>query len=155
MTGIDDYLDALGTLLANSDALPELSAMNITVWHHGESDPDEDIKGGIVKCKGVHVMIYDLGGDNEDEEAGDPAVAPVAAIELFIDATKRNRRKTPDLRSGGAIRDAIMRVVHRAPELLGAYHVAYDTVVTGYKPLADPDYAAWRITAKRMISLES
>lgn len=151
MLGIDQALDAIAALLIHStDGVAELNADNVTVFHHGQSDVDEDIRAGISKCKGVHVLIYDIGGDSEPEDAGSPVIAAVAGIELFVDTTKRNRRKTPSLRLAGEIRDDIMRTLHLS-ELLDYTHTHMEPRITGYKPVSDPAYVVYRITLQRSI----
>lgn len=148
----DDFLVAVRQALLDATALPELVDANVVEWHHGESDPDEDIKAAAAKCGGVSVLIYDEGGD-EDEPDSDLITAQ-AQVELYVDTTKRNRRKTPALRLGGAIRDDIMRTLHRHPALRNTAAFA-DTRTRGYRVLADPEYAAWRITLTRKIYLQT
>lgn len=152
---VDSFLDNVRTLLIGAGGVPECLAANTVVWHHGDSDPDEDIKSGIAKCNGVHVMIYDLGGDSGDDGASQPIIDALCSVELFVDTTKRNRRKTPALRLGGKIRDDIMVTLHRAALLNDSLHCHGSATVRGYKPLADPDFTAWRITIGRSIFLDS
>lgn len=150
---VDAFLDAVKALLIHPDeGVAELEDLNTVVWHHGSTDPDDDIKSGIAKCDGVMVLIYDLGGENSD--ADEPIIAAECAVELFIDTTKRNRRKTPSLRLAGEIRDDIMVTLHRASQLNDSAHCHGDATVKGYKPLVDPDFTAWRITLSRSIFLD-
>lgn len=152
---VDAFLDAVKALLIHPDnGVAELVDLNTVVWHHGATDPDEDIKAGIGKCDGVSVLIYDIGGDNAEDVAGEPIIAAECIVELFIDTTKRNRRKTPALRLGGAIRDDIMVTLHRASSLNNSGHCHGAAVVKGYKPLVDPEYTAWKITLSRSIFLD-
>jgi hypothetical protein len=154
MLGIDSSLDAIAALLAHSTlGVAELSETNVTVFHHGQSDPDEDIKAGCNKCKGVHVLVYDLGGDSDPMNADSPVIDIIAAVELYLDTTKRNRRKTPDLRLAGQIRDDIMRSLHLSPELMDGEHCHMEPRVKGYKPIADPNYVVYRILLQRSIYL--
>jgi hypothetical protein len=151
---VDSFLDAVKAALIAEGGVPEITDANSVVWHHGEPDPDEDIKKGIAACKGVHVLIYDLGGDNADDKAGDPIIDALCAVELYVDTTKRNRRKTPALRLAGEIRNDIMVTLHRNTILNTSLHCQGDATVRGYKPLADPDYTAYRITVARSIFLD-
>ncbi len=152
MLGIDQSLDAVAALLIDvTNGVAELTADNVTVFHHGQSDPDEDIQSGVSKCKGVHVLIYDLGGDSDPEDAGSPVIALVTGIELFVDTTKRNRRKTPGLRLAGEIRDDIMRTLHLSPFLIDREHCHMEPRITGYKPVSDPAYVVYRILLQRSI----
>lgn len=147
----DEFLDALrDTLLAPGTGIPELTDKAVSVWHAGESDPDDDVKSGIAKTKGVAVLIYDLGGDADKDE---DFIKATAAVELFIDASKRNRRVNPELRLGSQIRNSIMRLLHRNADLrnTAAY---FDCRVSGYTPLTDPEFVAWRITVSHTLYLE-
>ena len=146
----DAFLTAVRTLLSGG-TIAELTAANVVEWHHGVTDPDEDIKASVAKCDGVAVLIYDLGGNGTEE--GSDLIQADAAIELFVDTTKRNRRKTPTLRTGGQIRDAIMRLVHRHATLRNTAAYA-DSWVKGYQVLDDPEFATWRITLTRKIYLD-
>lgn len=144
----DAFLIAVSDALIAAADLDELSAANITVWHHGENEPDEFIQASSRKSKGVSVIVYDLGGTAPDAEA-DTIVAE-AVVELYVMTQKR--RDAAD-RKGGAIRDSIMRALHRNSTLRNnaAYH---DTRVRGYEPLADPEFTAWRIYLSRSIYLD-
>lgn len=154
MLGIDQNLDAIAELLADPDhGVAELTEDNLTVWHHGETDPDEDITNGINKCRGVSALIYDLGGDTDPAEASNPVIYCTTAIELYVDTTKRNRRKTPELRLAGEIRDNIMRVLHLSPFLMDGAHCHMEPRISGYKPIADPAYVVFRILLRRSIIL--
>jgi hypothetical protein len=146
----DDFLVAVRTILIGSELLPELEDANVVQWHHGETDPDEDIKTAIAKCGGVSVLIYDEGGDEDSPDAD--LIEAVAYVELYVDTTKRNRRKNTSLRLGGQIRDEIMRLLHRHADLRNTAAFA-DTRCRGYRTLADPEFAAWRITLTRKIYL--
>lgn len=151
MLGIDQALDAIAALLIHAtEGVAELTEDNVTVFHHGQSDPDEDIRAGISKCNGVHVLIYDLGGDSDPQDAGSPVILAETGIELFVDATKRNRRRSPALRLPGEIRDDIMRTLHLAP-LLDYNHTHMEPRITGYKPVQDPAYVVYRIQLQRSI----
>lgn len=148
----DAFLNALrAILIAPGTGVAELAADEaVVVWHSGESDPDEDIKNGMAKTKGVSALIYDLGGEaGEDQDT----ITASAAVELFVDTSKRNRRKTPALRLGSQIRNEIMRKLHRAAALRNTA-AFFDCRVRGYQPLADPDYTAWRITVSHTIYLD-
>jgi hypothetical protein len=150
---IDEFLEAIRTVLIDeADGVAELQAENVVVYQHGPSDPDEDIEAGIAHCQGVSVLVMDLGGDS-DAEAGNPEILSEAAVELYVDTTKRNRRKTPTLRTAGKIRDDIMQTLHRAAGLNSDEHSFYDAEVTGYRPIADPAYVVFRITVRRSIAL--
>ena len=144
----DPFLDALKDLLISSEDIPELVEGNVAVWHHGVTDPDEDIANSITKFGGISVLVYDLGGNVADEDI----IGAAAAIEFFVDTTKRNRRANTALRLGGEIRDAIMRLVHRNITLRNL-SPNFDCRVTGYSPLADAEFAAWRITVSHSIYL--
>lgn len=153
---IDEFLEAIRTVLIDEvDGVAELRAENVVVFQHGISDPDEDIRAGIANCQGVSVLVMDLGGNNDDLEAGNPEIPAEAAVELYVDTTKRNRRRTPSLRLAGQIRDDIMQCLHRAPHLNSAEHSFYDATVTGYRPISDPDFVVYRITLRRLIALHS
>lgn len=153
MMNVDAFLDAVKALLIHEEnGVSELRDLNTVVWHHGSTDPDEDIKNGIAKCDGVMVLIYDLGGENDN--ADEPIIAAECAVELYVDPTKRNRRKTPALRLAGEIRDDIMVTLHRAAALNDSAHCHGDVLVKSYKPLADPDFTAYRITLSRSIFLD-
>lgn len=144
----DEFLDAIrGVLIAGVD---ELTADGVAVWHHGETDPDDDVKSGIAKCKGVSVLIYDLGGDAGADE---DVLKSTAAVELYIDPTKRNRRTHSELRLGSQIRNAIMRLLHRNRALRNQ-SASFDCRCRSYTPLVDPDYVAWKITVSHTIYLE-
>lgn len=146
----DGFLTAVRDLLI-SGVIAELTETNVVEWHHGVTDPDEDIKGAVAKCDGVAVLIYDRGGDESGEDAD--LIQAEAVVELFVDTTKRNRRKTPALRRGGEIRDAMMRLMHRHPTLRNTAAYA-DSRVKGYQVIEDPEFAAWRITLTRKIYLD-
>lgn len=147
----NEFLEAIrSVLIAEDTGIPELTAEGVTVWQHGETDPDEDVKAGISKCKGVSVLIYDQGGDaGEDEDV----MKATAAVELYIDTTKRNRRKTPSLRLGSQIRNEIMRLLHRNEDLRNTAAI-FDCRCQSYTPLNDPDYVAWRMTVSHTIYLD-
>jgi hypothetical protein len=146
----DDFLDGIRTVLLAG--IPELSdEKSVVVWHSGESDPDEDVKAGMMKTKGVSVLIYDTGGDTEGD---DDTVGARVNVELYVDTTKRNRRKNPDLRYGSQIRTSIMRLLHRNRSLRNVA-VYFDCRVKGYEVLSDPEFAAWRITLAHNIYLET
>lgn len=147
----DAFLTAVRALLTDG-AIPELTAAGVVEYHHGETDPDEDIKAACAKCNGVSALVYDEGGDETGEDSD--MIEALAYVELFVDTTKRNRRKTPSLRRGGEIRDAIMRHLHRHPSLRNTAAWA-DARTRGYRTLADPDFAAWRITLSRKIYLQT
>lgn len=154
MNSIDEFLDAVKEQLTHPDSgVAELTAANVIVWHHGLSDPDEDIKTAVGKCQGVSVLVYDQGGDADPEDAASPVIISQLAIELFLDPSKRNRRKSPSLRTAGSIRDDIMRCLHLSAILLDASHCHMESHIKGYKPLADPDYVAYRIRLDRPIAL--
>lgn len=143
----DDFLIAVKAALIASDDLGELTTDNVTVWHHGENDPNEDIQAGARKCKGVSALVYDLGGSEADADAD--AITADAVVELYVMTQKR--RGASD-RKGGEIRDSIMRCLHRHTTLRN--NAAYfDTRVRGYEPLADPEFTAWRIFLSRSIYL--
>jgi hypothetical protein len=148
MTSIDSFLDLVKSVLTAGVA--ELSASNTTTWHAGAADPDEDIANGCRKCQGVSALIYDLGGDNDPEDATAPVILCQTAIELFIDPTKR---RASNLRTPGAIRDAIMLALHGNATLQDSCHYHMRPRVTGYRPLADPSYTCFRITLQRSIYL--
>jgi hypothetical protein len=146
----DAFLTAVRDILIGGD-IAELEAANVVEWHHGVTDPDEDIATAVGKCGGVAVLIYDLGG--KESEADSDLIEADAALEIFVDTTKRNRRKTPALRLGGQIRDSVMRLLHRHADLRNTAAWA-DCRVTGYQVLDDPSFAAWRITLNRKIYLD-
>lgn len=153
MNSTDDFLDAVAGLLAASSTVPELTGDNTLAWLHGASDPDEDIKRGSDKCQGVSALIFDMGGDSDPDDADSPVILSEVMVELYVDTTKRNRRKTPSLRSAGAIRDAIMRTLHLAPQLIDGEHCHMEPKVRGYRPIQDPDYVVFRIRLERPILL--
>lgn len=153
---IDEFLEAIRTALIDEESgVPECVAENVVVFQHGPSDADEDIKVGISRCKGVSVLIYDLGSENEAVEAAFGELRAEAAVELYVDTTKRNRRKDETLRLAGQIRDDIMQTLHRNPILTAEAHSFYDATVTGYQPVADPAFVVFRITLARSISLDA
>lgn len=152
----DVFLTALKAVLLAAEtsalkALPEATADNVILWHHGVTDPADDIAAGIAKCKGVSFLIYDLGGDEVDKDSD--ALTTTVIIELYVDTTKRNRTTHPELRLGGQIRDAVMRKVHRHPDLRNK-PAFFDTRVRGYVPLADDEVTAWRISISRTFFLQ-
>lgn len=152
MTSIDSFLDSVkAVLIAANTGVAELSDTNTTVFHHGLSDADEDIKRGIARCGGVHCLIYDLGGDSDPTDANSPVILSEVTVELYVDTTKRNRVKTPALRLAGAIRDEIMTCLHLNATLQATDHYHMETRVMGYRPLADPDYVAFAIRLQRPI----
>lgn len=146
----DSFLTAVRTVLLDAASLPELTLANMVVWHHGETDAAEDISSASAKCGGVAVIIYDLGG-NETSPTSDILQAD-AVVELYIQTSKRPRSRA-GVRLGGEIRDSIMRALHRAAPLRNTA-AFFDSRVTGYQPLADPEFTAWRITLSRSIYLE-
>lgn len=149
MLDTDALLDAIRTqLLAGIAELSDDKA--VVVWHQGESDPDDDIKNGIAKTKGVSVLIYDEGGAAAEDA---DTLACTVALELYVDTTKRQRKNHPTTRYASEIRNAIMRLLHRNPSL--RQNAPYfDCRVKSYTPLADPDYAAWQIVLSHTIYLE-
>ncbi|MBK1884101.1 hypothetical protein JIN85_16900 [Luteolibacter pohnpeiensis] len=154
--GIDEFLDKVRAVLIAPETeggVPELTDKNTMVFHHGESDPTEDIERGIRECKGVHVIILEDGGDNDPEDADAPVILTDLFIELFIDTTQRPRRVDSQLRLGGQIRDDIMQTLHMNQSLRNEQHAFYHTKVKGFRPIADPDYTAWRIRLQRCIYL--
>ena len=120
----------------------------VVVYYHGETDPDEDVKEGVAKCLGVSVLIFELGG-----EADEDVIPEQYAVQVYVDTTKRNRRKDPELRLASEIRDDIMRAIHRAAELRDNYQMLWDTRVKGWKPLDDGEYVAYQITLERKFHL--
>lgn len=149
MTTIDSFLDSIKTALIAG--VPELLDAGVVVYHHGNSDPDEDIKSAVAKCSGVSALIYDLGGDSDPDDANAPVILAEAAIELYVDTTKRNRRKDATLRTAGAIRDDIMSTLHLSATIQSYDHCQMEPRVSGYRPVADPDYTVYRITLRRSI----
>lgn len=146
----DAFLIAVrAALLAETEALPELAENNVSVWHHGANDPDEDIRNSIARGQGVAALIYDLGGDETGPDTD--IITALAAVELYVSPTKR--RASAGHRLGGEIRDAIMRSLHRHSTLRNTA-AFFDTRVRGYEPLADPEFTAWRITLSRSIYLD-
>jgi hypothetical protein len=145
----DAFLIAVRDILTDG-TIEELSADNVSQWHHGVTDPDEDIRAAVAKCNGVAVLIYDLGGSETGE--GSDMIDAEAAVELYVATPKRNRRKNPNLRLGGEIRDAILRLLHRHASLRNTAAFA-DCRVKSYQALDDPEFAAWRITLSRKIYL--
>jgi hypothetical protein len=142
----DAFLTAVRDVLIGG-SIPELAAKNVVEWHHGESDPLEDTGKGNALIKGVAVILYDNGGTEDDANAD--MISAEASVELFVDTTKR---RGSELRKGGEIRDAIMRLLHRHSSLRNTAAFA-DCRVSGYQVIADPDFAAWRITLTRRIYL--
>jgi hypothetical protein len=142
----DSFMDALRTYLIGQ--VEELAEAGVVVYHHGESDPDEDVKNGAAKCQGVSALIFELGGDADED-----MIPEQYAVELYVDTTKRNRRKTPALRLAGAIRAEMLRAIHRTATLRDCGHALFDTRVVGWKPLEDPAYVACRITLERKFFL--
>lgn len=152
MTSIDSFLDSVkAVLIAPTTGVAELEDTNTTVFHHGTSDAAEDIAKGIAKCAGVHCLIFDMGGDSDPADANSPVILAEVTVELYVDPTKRNRAKTPTLRLAGAIRDAIMTCLHLNATLQATDHYHMETRVMGYRPLSDPDYAAFAIRLQRSI----
>lgn len=143
----DAFLTDVRTLLINSTELPELEAKNVVEWHHGESDPLEDTGKGNAMVKGVAAIIFDIGGGEDSADAD--LITAEAAIELFVDTTKRRGAGN---RKGGQIRDSIMRLVHRHSTLRNTAAFC-DARVTGYTTLDEEGFAAWRITLSRKIYL--
>lgn len=146
----DTFLDAVKTALLACEDLPELSAAAVAVWHHGDTDPDDEIKDATAKSKGVAALIYDLGGDAAGDDAD--VITATAAVELYVSAPKHSRKVDATRRHGGEIRDSIMRCLHRHADLRNTA-AFFDCRVTGYTPLADPEFTAWRITLTRSIYL--
>lgn len=146
----DAFLTAVRSALLAATACPELTEANVRTWHHGDTDPAEDIEAAAAKCGGVAVLIYDLGGNETGQEAD--VIRAEAAVELYVAAARRPRRQ-PGIRLGGEIRDSIMRSLHRHADLRNTA-AFFDTRVSGYAPLADPEFAAWRITLSRSIYLD-
>lgn len=144
----DSFLDAVKTALLASADLPELATANVAVWHHGDGDPDEAVREGIAKAGGVAVLVYDLGGTADSEDT----IRADAAVELYISPGKRSRKVDAARRLGGEIRDSIMRCLHRHTDLRNTA-AFFDCKVSGYVPLADPEFVAWRITLSRNIYL--
>ncbi len=149
LTAIKDVMLAAET--SPLKLLPEATAANVVIWHHGVTDPDEDLKAAMNKSKGVSFLIYDLGGD--ESAADSDSLSASIIIELYVDTTKRSRKVNPNLRLGGQIRDALMRKLHRHPDLRNKPQF-YDCRVRGYSPLADDEFAAWRITLVRSFFLQ-
>lgn len=142
----DDFLTAVRSVLI-AGTIPELEAKNVVEWHHGDTDPLEDTGKGNALVKGVAVIIYDNGGDEDSADAD--MISAEASVELFVDTTKRRGSGN---RKGGQIRDAIMRLLHRHSTLRNTAAFA-DCRVSGYQTISDPDFAAWRITLTRRIYL--
>jgi hypothetical protein len=166
--GIDSYLDRVRDVLISSDLVPELvgtlsadlppgasSDGNVMVYHFGEDDPSTDIQRGINRCKGVHVMITDMGGSADPSDADAPILQPQLFVDLYINPSMRSRKVNPDNRLPGEIRDDLMRCLHRHADLRDYSHHFYDATVTRYEPVADPDYVAWRIILARTIYLHA
>lgn len=150
MTSIDSFLDSVKTAIAAG--VPELSSSEaVCVYHHGNSDPDEDIRAAVAKTNGVCCLVYDLGGDSDPDNALSPVILSEAVIELYVDTTKRNRRKDATLRTAGAIRDDIMATLHLNASVTNSEHIYMEPHITGYRPVADPDYVVYRISLKRSI----
>lgn len=155
MLGIDAFLDAVATLLADPEhGVAELSPDNVLVWRHGESDPEEDIRRAIQACKGVSVLVLDQGGNSDPSDAAAPVILSETWVELYIDPVRQNRRKHPGVRLPGEIRDDIMRTVHASPLLMDPEdHSMFEAGVRGYQPVADPEYVVFRIRIERPIYL--
>lgn len=160
MTGIDPFLDALReALIATEGGVPELTGTpgqddgNVQVFHLGNADPSDDIRSGMNRCKGVHVLIYDIGGDSEPDDANAPVINVDAVVELYVDPTKRDRRRDPSRRLPGEIRDDIMQTLHLNESILRDQHNFYDTTVRSYRPIADPEFVVYRITVRRSVYL--
>ncbi len=151
---IDDFLDAVkAALIDEAGGVDELTDANVLVWHQGGADPTEDIARGVKKCAGISTLIYDMGGDSDPDDAASPVILSKCAIELFVDPTKRSLRANPALRKPGQIRDHMMRVLHANATIQDSEHCHMEPQVTGYKPLADPDYVCFRIILVRSILL--
>ncbi len=142
----DDFLTAGRDQLVAGVA--ECETVNTVVWLLGDNDPDELIKAAVAKAAGVSVLIYDLGGDTEDEDM----IRAKAAVELYVDPGKTFRKTQQNGRTAGAIRNDIMRTLHRSAALRNT-SPNYDCRVISYQPLADDTYIAFRITLSHSIYL--
>ena len=150
-TTIDAWLELVKTALV---ALDDFDSNNVIVWD-GNQDPTDDIAAGCLKAKGVSALIYDLGGDADPDEAAGPSILADAAVEIFIDPTKRRHRSTVGMLAPGALRDLVMASLHENETLNTGSHCPRETKVTGYKPVADPNYIVYRIRLRRTIVLTS
>jgi len=142
----DAFLTAVRDQLITDVA--ECEAVNTVVWLLGDNDPDEMIKAAVAKAAGVSVLIYDLGGDADDEDM----IRAKAVVELYVSPTKTFRKTQQNARTAGAIRNDIMRTLHRSSALRNT-SPNYDCRVLSYQPLADPEYVAFRITITHSIYL--
>lgn len=151
ITGMDDYMDLVKTVLVAGIA--ELTTDNVVVYLMGLPDPDEDIRSGIARCHGVSCLITDQGGDSDPDDAESPCILSEIAVEIYLDPTKRNRRKTASLRTMAEIRESVMRLLHLNATLASGEHVYMEPRVKGYSLVADPDYVVSRIRLQRSIYL--
>ena len=149
MKNIDTFLDAIAAALIAGMA--EFTAANVRVWDGGQA-PDDDIAAGCGKCHGVSALIYDLGGDCDPDDDDNPVILAEAAVELYIDPTKRPKKHT-EMRIPGTLRDAAMTCLHLNPLLSPGEHSFYEAKIRGYKPVADPTYIVYRIRIRRVIEL--
>lgn len=144
--------EAIAAALAADATLPELTADNVIVRKTSFLAVDEEIDAAGAKCAGIAVAIYDMGGDTRDADNSDsPIVDGELAAELYIDPLKHDITLNASLRSADAIREGIMAALHNL-EVATPTQDQYERIrVTGYRPLEDPEFAAWRITARRRI----
>lgn len=145
--------EAIAAALDADATVPELTSANIVVRKTNFLAIAEDIANAAAQCAGIAAVLYDRGGDcREPENSDGPVVANELALELFIDPLKHDITQAPSKRSADKIRESIMESLHNLL-LSERTQAPYDRVlVTGYTPLDDPEFAAWRINLRRRVA---
>lgn len=160
MSDLVDYYDNVVAHLAADATLPELTAKRILLVTGPDDDAqiksiEEHIKNAVMLTKGIGVVIFEAGGENDTRDSLDVAVHSRLAFEvrLMVHPQKWGPKYDPTRRKAREILVALVKSLNGA-EIAPARRGCHErTRVLNWSPVADPDFWAWNIECDRIMKI--
>jgi len=160
MSDLIDYFDNLTAHLANDSTLPELTAKNILLVTGPDDEAqihaiDEHVKRHVMLTKGLALVIFEGGGDNESAEDYDAEVDARISFEvrLFVHPQKWGTKYDPTKREAREILVSLVKSLNGG-EILPIPRGCHSfTMVESWLPVPDPEFWAWNLECFRQITL--
>lgn len=160
MSDLIDYFDNLTAHLAADTTLPELTAKEILMVTGPDDEEqikaiDEHVKRNVMMTKGIALVIFEGGAENESAEAMDATIDARIDFEvrLFVHPQKWGKKYDSTKRLAREILVSLVKSLNGA-EILPLPRGCHSfTMVSSWVPVPDPEFWAWNVECFRQMTI--
>ena len=147
----DAIITAASAPVPADETLTEFGTDQVVIVPPDETEQgiDAKIKKAFGRTKGLVLLLVAGGAKNPDKTAPGPRLTLEMEAQLFVNTRMRAKDARPVLQ----VLCAVMKLLHHAQIRISGFPWYEELNVTGFEPMADPDFTAYAITIEREFQL--